>query len=128
MVVLMAEIMKSVAGFPDVGKEITFASASGSDYFLLDNADQRVSLIVRNSNPTQNASVTIPAGDGELSLEGGITVSVGPGKTTAVPVSRLESARVKVLSGADKGKVFLNTAVDAGGSIASVFIGILSVM
>jgi hypothetical protein len=123
----MAELIKTIVDFSDISKEITLTPATGSDYFDLDNADQRVNLIVRNTNATQNTTITIKAGDGKLATKGDIVATVAAGKSIALPMSRLESARVKVTTGSDKGKVFVSSAVDAGGSLASVLVAVLSV-
>lgn len=124
----MAEIIKSTVGLSSMSCEIAAAAATGTDYFLADNADQRLTLLVKNTNATQNATVAIAAGNGNLSGRGPVTVTVGAGKTAALPMSRAESARVKVLGGADSGKVFVNTTVDAGGTLSGVSLSVLSVL
>jgi hypothetical protein len=123
----MAELIKTIVDFSDISKECVLTAATSSDYFILDNADQRVNVIVRNTNATQNATITIKAGDGELGSKGDIIITVAAGKSAILPMSRMESARVKVTTGSDKSKVFVNSAVDAGGSLASVLIAVLSV-
>jgi hypothetical protein len=123
----MAELIKTIVDFSDISKEIILTPATNSDYFVLDNADQRVNLIVRNTNATQNATITVKAGDGKLGTKGDIVVTVVAGKSATLPMSRMESARVKVTIGSDKGKVFVSSAVDAGGSLASVLMAVLSV-
>jgi hypothetical protein len=123
----MAELIKTIVDFSDISKEIILTPATNSDYFVLDNADQRVNLIVHNTNSTQNATITVKAGDGKLGIKGDIVVTVVAGKSATLPMSRMESARVKVTIGSDKGKVFVSSAVDAGGSLASVLMAVLSV-
>ena len=122
----MAEIIKSFIPFAEIGAELLFTPVSGSDYFIVDNADQRLTLVVRNTN-TQNATVTLAAGDGSLAPLGGSSFEVDGGKTFALPLSRVDSARIKVFGGADRGKAFVTSSVDAGGTLANLAIGIISV-
>jgi hypothetical protein len=124
---MMAELIKTIVDFSDTAKECVLTAATGSDYFVLDNADQRVTVIARNTNATQNATLTIKAGDGKLSSKGDLSIQVAAGKSAVIPMSRVESARVKVTAGSDKGKVFVNSAADAGGSLANVLVAVLSV-
>jgi hypothetical protein len=121
----MAELIKTFIPFSSLGAALTLNAASGSDYFTTDNADQRLTLVIQNGN-TQDATVTFGAGDGALSALGDVPVAVAGSTSVAVPFSRISSARVKVESGADKGRVLVTTAVETGGSIASVLIGIIS--
>lgn len=123
----MAELVKSEIGTQDAGGILTFAAATGSDYFTDDNADGRLTLLVRNTNASQSATVTLKAGDGSLSTRGDLSFPVVAGATAALPMARAESARVKVLGGANSGRVLVSTAVDSGGSVASVLYAVLSV-
>ncbi|HEX3026806.1 MAG TPA: hypothetical protein VHR42_06225 [Clostridia bacterium] len=126
----MAEFVKSLIGFSDDSKELVMTSAAGaSDYFTLDNADHRVTLIVKNANSTagQDATVTLKAGNGILSTLGDEAFTVPMGKTYAIPLSRIDSARIKNLSGTNKGKVMVSTTVAASGVVGSVSIGVISV-
>lgn len=122
----MAEILKTVIDFADTAKEVAFTQSSGLDFIVDDNADGRVMFFIKNGN-AQNATVTFKAGNGSLSALGDETISVGGGKTAAVPLCRLESARVKVMDGNDKGRILIGVAVDSGGSAASVSVGAVSV-
>ena len=122
----MAELIKTTVGFSDMSGELVFTPVTGSDFILLDNADGRVSLIIRNTN-TQNATVTLKAGNGSIAGLGDVPIAAGGSKTVAVPFSRVESARVKVIAGENKGQVFVSSAVDAGGSLANLSIAVLSV-
>ena len=122
----MAELIKTLVGFSDTGAELVFTVATGNDFIALDNADVRMTLIIKNTN-TQNASVTLKAGDGTLAGLGDAVIAAGGSKTIAVPFSRVESARVKVTQGTDRGKVMVASAVDAGGSLANLSIAVLSV-
>ena len=124
----MSEIVKSSVDISSMSCELQPTAATGADYFLADNSDSRLLLFVKNANASQNAAVTVKAGTGRLSTCGDIVLTVAAGKTAAVPMNRLESARVKVLSGADKGKVLVNTSVDSGGSLSSVSLFVLSVL
>lgn len=58
------------------------------------------------------STVAIKAGDGMLHSQGDITVTLGANETKCV---RVQSARVKWLSGADKGKIRL----DASGNVSA---------
>lgn len=122
----MAELSKTLISFSDLSGALDFSAASGSDYFICDNADQRMILIAENKN-TQNAALTLKAGDGELGLLGDAVFSIAGGTTRAVPLSRVGSSRIKVLGGADSGKVFVAAAVDAGGAVGSVNLAVLSI-
>jgi hypothetical protein len=123
----MAIITNTLITFSNVSSAVTFTAATGSDYFVPDNADGRVGILIKNSNATQSATVTLKAGDGVLSSLGDIEVTVSASAIVYVPLARAETARVKVTTGTDKGKVFVTTAVDTGGTIGSVGIGIISV-
>jgi hypothetical protein len=122
----MAQLVNTSIAFDEVSAALIFTAATGSDYFTPDNADDRVGLVIKNSN-TVSATVTLKAGDGALSSLGGIAVTVGAGETAYLPLVRAETARVKVISGTDKGKVLVTTAVANGGTIASVGIAVISV-
>lgn len=122
----MSQFVKSFVGFGDTGSALLFMPASGLDYFYADNADSRMTLLIRNSN-TQAATVTLKAGDGTLSPLGDVTVTVAGGQIYALPLCRAESARVKVLSGSGAGNVYVNTAVAAGGVVGAVSAALVSV-
>jgi hypothetical protein len=122
----MAQFTNTFIEFGDFSSVVTFNPATGSDFFIPDNADGRVNVIIKNGN-TQNATVAIKAGDGMLAPLGDVNVLVGGGQTVFVPLCRVETARVKVTTGTNKGNVFVTTAVDAGGSLANVSIGVVSV-
>ncbi len=121
----MSQLTNTFIAFDIVSSDIMFNVATGSDYFVPDNSDERVCLIIKNIN-SQNATVSLKAGDGMLALLGDVTVSVAGGQTAYLPLCRAETARVKVTSGDDKGKVFVSESVDAGGSLANVSIGVVS--
>lgn len=122
----MAQLTNTFIQFGDMSGAVTLTAATGSDFFIPDNADSRVALIIRNAN-TQNAAVTIKAGDGSLCALGDVKIPVAGGQTVFVPLDRLSSARVKFTAGANKGKVLADTAVDSGGAVSSVSFGIVSV-
>lgn len=124
----MAQITVSSIPVSVKSAEVVFSALTGDDMFTLDNADQRVAFVFKNANTSQNATVTFKAGDGALSAEGDVSVAVGAGKTVAVPLVRLESARVKVLGGAKKGEIEIISAVDAGGTLANITAGVVSVL
>lgn len=122
----MAEIIKTSIPFGAKSAAVTFTAATGTDYFEPQNADSRVSILIKNDN-TQSATITFKAGDGALSSLGDIDVTVAGGAQCFVPLTRLESARVKVLSGEDKGKIIVSTAVETGGTVGNVSFAVLSV-
>lgn len=122
----MAEIVKTFIPFSGQSGNLIFTAATGTDYFVCDNADQRMTLMIKNGN-AQNVTVTLKAGDGELSLLGDAVFTVGANTSAAVPISRVGSSRIKILSGSDSGKVMVSTAVDSGGSLGSVGLAVLSV-
>lgn len=121
----MSEFLKTVVSFSETAAALTFTAATGSDYFTLDNADGRVTLLFANAG-AQTAGVVIQAGDGTLASLGGVAVTVEPGKTLAVPMARLASARVKRLSGDDRGKVVVTSSM-AGAAPAGLSAAVLSV-
>lgn len=122
----MSELVKTVVHFSDVGGELVFTQATGSDYYIPANADGRVTLLIKNAN-AQNAAVTLKAGNGVISGLGDVTIPVGAAKTVAVPFAHVESARVKWIDGANKGQVLVSESVDAGGSLANLSVAVLSV-
>lgn len=122
----MAEIKKTSIPFGSKSAAITFTAATGTDYFEPQNADSRVSILIKNDN-TQSATITFKAGNGALSSLGDINITVAGGAQCFVPMARLESARVKVLSGEDKGRIILSTSVATGGTVGSVSFAVLSV-
>lgn len=122
----MAEIVKTSVAFGATGGALAFAPLTGQDFFRLDNADGRVTLLIRNGN-TQNATVTLCAGDGQLAPLGDVAVGVAGSQTVAVPLARVDSARVKLLTGDGRGTVQIRSTVDAGGALASLTAAVLSV-
>ena len=123
----MAEIAKTLIGFGSLSAAMTTTAATGADSFAANNADGRMTLLIQNQNASQAATITIKAGDGVLASRGDATVTVVAGKIAAVPLARLESARVKVTKGGSKGLVNVTSSVEAGGSLASVLLAVLSV-
>jgi hypothetical protein len=121
----MAELIKTSIPFGSMSAPVKFTAATGNDYFVPDNADGRIGIIVKNSN-TVGATVTLKAGDGSLSSLGDVSVKAAAGETVYIPLVRAESARVKVTKGADKGKIFVGTAVETNGNVGSVSFGIIS--
>ena len=122
----MAEFVKTLVPFSGASAALTFTPATGTDSIVLDNADGRMTLIIRNQN-AQNATVTLKAGDGALASLGDVVLSVPASQTVAVPFARVGSARVKQITGTEKGTVGIVTAVDSGGTVASVGMAVLSV-
>lgn len=122
----MAEITLTQIGLDDTQGTLQLTPATGSDFFTLDNADQRVTLLIQNQN-TQAATVSLKAGDGLLASKGNYTVTAPAGGTAVVPMSRVDSARVKKLAGTDGEKVFLTTTVAPGGSLSSILLAVISV-
>ena len=126
MVNNMAEIIKTLVRFSDISAETIFSPASGSDYIKLDNADTRLMLIIKNGN-TKNVTVKLKAGNGTLKELGDIVIIAEGSKTIAVPFSRIESARVKLITGENKGKVLIETEADIGASLESLLMAVISV-
>lgn len=122
----MTELIKTYIPFGANSAQVTFTAASGADYFTADNSDSRIFLVAKNSN-AQSATVTIKAGDGALCALGNANFTVGPGAEIFIPMSRVESARVKILSGEDKGKIYVLTAAETGGAVGNVSIAVVSV-
>lgn len=123
----MAELLKSVAAFSDVAKELTSTAATGTDFFVDDNADQRVFVVLQNTDATHAATVVFKAGDGVLSAKGDVTVTVDATKTAIVPMTRIDSARVKITNGTDKGKIHVTESIASGGTLSDLLIAVVSV-
>lgn len=121
----MSQLVKTSVPFGSMSAAVTFTAATGNDYFVPDNADGRIGIIIKNSN-TVGATVTLKAGDGSLSPLGDIPIAVGAGETVYVPLVRAESARVKVTKGTNKGNIFISTTAEATGTVGNVGIGIIS--
>lgn len=124
----MAQLIESKIAVSAKSAEAVFTALTGDDRFSVGNADQRVTFLLKNANATQNASVVFKAGDGALSSEGDVTIAVGAGKLVAVPLARLESARVKSLGGGNRGGMEITSSVDAGGTLANVSLSAVSVL
>lgn len=122
----MAELISTFIDFSQLSAELTFTPCSGIDDLLLDNADSRMILLIKNTNAL-GATVTIKKGDGILSPLGDIIIPVSSGKTVAVPFSRVESARVKLITGDSKGKVLIESSIDGEGSITDISLAVLSI-
>lgn len=128
----MAELIKTVVGYHDVGTNVTFTSAT-ADGDYIDFAgykgfpDQRVMFIVRNQDSSHDAIVTFKAGDGILSAQGDVAVTVPKSSEVAIPLTKLDTARIKVTSGENKGKILVNSSIASGGDISSVQIAVICV-
>lgn len=105
--------------------QITFNNASDVDSFTPDNADGRIFLLVRNDNEV-NASIMIRPGDGMLKALGAVKLAVAAKSEAVIPLSRLETARVKYTTGENKGSIIVNTYA-SGGSVDKVSFAIISV-
>lgn len=103
---------------------VAYADATGADSFAADNADGRMVVLLKNTDAANAAAVVFKAGDGLLGGFGDVAVSVPANATVAVPVSRLASARVKNLTGANRGMVLLTETL---GTIANLKLAVLSV-
>lgn len=122
----MSNIVATFIPFSGVDAELVWTPLTGGDTVVIDNADQRMIFLMKNAD-TQNASVTLKAGDGSLGALGDAAFSVAGGKTFAVPLSRVGSARVKRLSGDGRGGMTVACTVDAGGAVGSVSMAVISV-
>lgn len=122
----LAQMAKTFVPFGTTAAALSFTALTGQDGFVLDNADSRVTLLIRNGN-TQNAAVVLRAGDGQLASLGDVTVTVPGSQTVAVPISRVDSARVKHIADASRGTVQLSATVESGGSLGNLAVAVLSV-
>lgn len=121
----MATLTQTHISFGDTGAQLVFTPATGSDRFVPDNADGRVFLLARNGG-SGTATVTLKAGDGALSVLGDLSLAVAAGGVGVLPLSRAQSARVKVLTGAERGSVGVAVSVLAG-QVEDVSLAVLSV-
>lgn len=122
----MAVITKTLIPFDEAAQAVGFSAATGDDCFIPDNSDGRISILVKNGN-TQDAVIALKAGDGALSALGDVSVTVPGGAQYFIPLERIETARVKVMSGDDKGKIFISTSVATGGDVTKVSLAAVSV-
>lgn len=122
----MSTFTNTFIEFGELSAAVSFNAATGSDEFFPDNADGRVNLVIKNAN-TQSATVTLKAGDGPLASLGDVAITAAGGQTVFVPLSRVETARVKLITGTNKGKILVTTTVETGGTVGNVSIGIVSV-
>lgn len=122
----MAILTQTDILFSQTGAALAFKAATGSDSFALDNADGRVFLIAKNAG-TAAATVALKAGDGALSALGDVSLALPAGGVGVLPLSRAQSARVKVLTGAQRGSVLVAVAVGSGGAVGDVSLAVLSV-
>lgn len=126
----MAELVKTVVGFADVAKPVTYTALTGTDLINLgageDYPDQRLMVLVKNGDATHALTLTFKAGDGTLSALGDLPVTVAGGAEVAIPVARLDSARVKALSGASKGQIVVASAIASGGTLGSASVGVIA--
>lgn len=105
--------------------QLTFSKASDVDCFTPDNADGRVFIVARNDNEV-DASVVIRSGDGLLKQLGSVKLTVAANSEAIIPLSRLDSARVKFTKGENKGNILVNTYA-SGGSVDKVSYAIISI-
>lgn len=66
-------------------------------------SDEKYTIVIQNTSTTAAATVKILKGDG-IHAVNDLTVSLAAGKTVCLSI---DSARFKVLSGTDKGKILL---------------------
>jgi len=131
----MAELVKTVVGYSDVGTALTYTAAtSGGDYIDFgsynDYPDQRVMIAIRNLDTSHDATITFKAGDGILSAQGDIAVTVAGAATSVVkviPLTKLDTARIKNLNGTNKGKVMVVSTIATGGTLSNVQIAVICV-
>lgn len=131
----MAELVKTVVGYNDVGTALTYTAATaGGDYidFSAYNGypDQRVMIAIRNLDTSHDATITFKAGDGMLSAQGDIPVVVAGSATSVVkviPLTKLDTARVKNTSGTNKGKIMVTSTIASGGTLSNVQIAVICV-
>lgn len=107
-----------------ISAAVTFTEATGDDLFAPGNADQRVTVLLNNTD-TNAATVVFKAADGLFGNLGDITVSVPASTMVAVPLVNLESARVKNITTANKGLVELT---ETATTLSKLLIGIVSVI
>lgn len=122
----MSEINVISIPFGSISAAATYTPATGTDFFKVENSDSRMTLLVKNTG-AQSASVSLNAGNGSLAPLGDVKFTVASGAELFIPLSRVETARVKITSGADKGKVFISTTVDSGGTVGNISFAVISV-
>jgi hypothetical protein len=121
----MAELAKTVIPFGSTSAPMTLNTATASDYFTMsDYPDWRVNLVVVNAD-THDATFTIKAGNGHRAAAGDVAVTVPASSSVVIPMSRVETSRVKNISGANKGKI-LTTAVAASGGTLSCEVAVIA--
>lgn len=115
----MAEIAKTLVGPADTGKALTFTATTGSDYIVADNADQRMSIMIQNGS-AQAASFTLQAGNGCRAAAGGVTVTVPAAGAYVLPMTSVDSARVKYVSGVNAGKILIASPAGLQVAVTSI--------
>lgn len=121
----MGELVKTLVNPSDIGKAETLTSATASDYIVCDNADQRMLLALVNAD-TFPAVFTLKAGNGHRAAAGDVAITIPASSTYILPMTSVDSARVKNISGDNKGKI-LTTAATSGGTL-NLKVGVISIV
>lgn len=127
----MAELVKTTIATTDISKTLVYTAASGTDYIVDNVPDDRTYIFARNTDPSHAATIVFAAGDGTQALLGPVTVTVAAGAAIVVPMSNLESARVKLLadaanSGANKGNIVVTESIASGGTLSLLLIAVVT--
>lgn len=112
----MAELVKTIVGASDLTKALVYTAAGASDYIVDDNKDFRLIVFAKNAGASAE-TLTLKAGNGHRAAAGDVTVSVPAGGVVAIPMARVDSSRVKNITGANSGKI-LTTAAGADITVA----------
>lgn len=125
----MAEIVKTVispnalvnafmAGTPNAAfSSVVFTAVATGGYIVDDNADQRLTILAQNAG-TSTATITLKAGNGICAAAGDVTINIPANATVAIPMACIDSARVKITNGANKGQIAV--VVSAALSVAVI--------
>lgn len=119
----MGNIVESVVERGNPGVTVLFSTAQGTDTFPLHHSDARTTLLINNSGD-KDATITVKAGDGTTSAEGNFTFVVKAKTFYALPVTSIDSSRVKEI--ANNVGNLIETVPD-GGVISSVGIAVIAV-
>lgn len=115
----MAELVKTVIAASDMSKALTFTAAGASDYIVDDNKDMRLMLVIKNASASTDETLTLKAGNGHRGAAGDLVITVVKSTSTVVPIERVDSSRVKNISGTNVGKI-LTVATGADLTVAVV--------
>ena len=120
---MMADITTTYATIL-TGMELIMAPCAASQT-LKCGRDETETLFVDNTTGGGTLTVTITAGDGIASVDGGVNFDVAAGKIFVV--GGFDGMRVNNTMGTNQGKIVVNCVMGAGGALANAKLGYLQI-